>query len=214
MAAAMRPLATSLLYVNCLLFRLTISGEEESRLKLVAMHQSTSISEDDEPSVNTYLCAYRFCFSVSYLFPLLTRPAAYVLPLFLFSDSCQTCLSCSLAVLDLKVGHTTDVLSPFIRHVSFMRHLKNMRTVSTPNKRRRYAKTTELYILWSELNRRKLSPTLATAHYSCPDNAIGLVGRQSDGNFLIATNVYVDQTSCTILINWTVIQIETQRLLK
>jgi len=60
MAAAMRPLATSLLYVNCLLFRLTISGEEESRLKLVAMHQSTSISEDDEPSVNTYLCAYRF----------------------------------------------------------------------------------------------------------------------------------------------------------
>jgi len=54
----------------------------------------------------------------------------------------------------------------------------------------------ELYILWSELNRRKLSPTLATAH-SCPDNAIGLVahvnlagmlnwasfGRQLGGNF-------------------------------
>jgi len=125
MAAAMRPLATSLLYVNCLLFRLTISGEEESRLKLVAMHQSTSISEDDEPSVNTYLCVYRFCFfSVLYLFPFLTRPAAYVLPLFLFSDSCQTCLFCSLAVLDPRVGHTVDVLSPFIRHVSFMQHLK------------------------------------------------------------------------------------------
>ena len=36
---------------------------------------------------------------------------------------------------------------------------------------------TELYILyWSELCRRKLSPTLANAHYFCPDNAIGLVG--------------------------------------
>jgi len=35
--------------------------------------------------------------------------------------------------------------------------------------------STELYILyWSELSRRKLSPTSATAHYSCPDNAIGL----------------------------------------
>ena len=34
---------------------------------------------------------------------------------------------------------------------------------------------TELHILWSELSWRelKLSPTLATAHYSCPDNAIG-----------------------------------------
>jgi len=30
----------------------------------------------------------------------------------------------------------------------------------------------ELYILWSELSRRKLSPTLASAHYSSPDNAI------------------------------------------
>jgi len=37
----------------------------------------------------------------------------------------------------------------------------------------------ELHILrWSELSRRKLSPTLATAHhYSCPDNAIGLVAQ-------------------------------------
>jgi len=35
----------------CWMFRLTISGEEETRLKLAAMHQSTSISEDDEPSV-------------------------------------------------------------------------------------------------------------------------------------------------------------------
>jgi len=37
---------------------------------------------------------------------------------------------------------------------------------------------TELYILcWSELSRRKLSPTLAIAYYSCPDNAIGLVAQ-------------------------------------
>ena len=37
---------------------------------------------------------------------------------------------------------------------------------------------TELYILcWSELGRRKLSPMLATAYYSCPDNAIGLVAQ-------------------------------------
>jgi len=35
--------------------------------------------------------------------------------------------------------------------------------------------TNELYILWTEFRRRKLSPTLATAHYSCRDNAIGLV---------------------------------------
>ena len=42
----------------------------------------------------------------------------------------------------------------------------------------KYAEITELYILWSELNRRKLSPTLASTHYSCHDNAIGLVGRQ------------------------------------
>ena len=35
--------------------------------------------------------------------------------------------------------------------------------------------TTELYILcWSE---HKLSPTLATVHYSSPDNAIGLVAQ-------------------------------------
>ena len=64
-------------------------------------------------------------------------------------------------------------------------------------------KSAESYILWSELSRRKLSPTLASAHYSCPDNAIELVGRQLGGNFLIATNVYVDQRLCTstILIN-------------
>ena len=50
-------------------------------------------------------------------------------------------------------------------------------------------KSTELYILRSEFSRRKLSPTLASAHYSCPDYAIGLVGRgnwrQLGGNFLI-----------------------------
>jgi len=40
------------------------------------------------------------------------------------------------------------------------------------------AAATELYILWSELSwRRKLSPTLATAEYSCPGNAIGLVAQ-------------------------------------
>jgi len=37
---------------------------------------------------------------------------------------------------------------------------------------------TELYSLRrSELSRRNLSPTLATAHYSSPDNAIGLVAQ-------------------------------------
>jgi len=36
---------------------------------------------------------------------------------------------------------------------------------------------TELYILRNELSRRKLSPTSATAHYSSPDNAIGLVAQ-------------------------------------
>jgi len=34
-----------------------------------------------------------------------------------------------------------------------------------------------IYLCWSKLSRRKLSPTLATAHYSCPDNAIGLVAQ-------------------------------------
>ena len=33
----------------------------------------------------------------------------------------------------------------------------------------------ELYILLSELSRHKLLPTLANAHYSCPDNTTGLV---------------------------------------
>ena len=36
----------------------------------------------------------------------------------------------------------------------------------------------ELYIpCWSQLSRRKLSPTSATAHYSSPDNVIGLVAQ-------------------------------------
>jgi len=40
------------------------------------------------------------------------------------------------------------------------------------------ALSTELYILcWSELSRHKPSPTSATAHYSSPDGAIGLVSR-------------------------------------
>ena len=43
------------------------------------------------------------------------------------------------------------------------------------NMRQKYPEI-ELYILWSELTQRKLSPTLANAHYSCPDDAIGLVG--------------------------------------
>ena len=65
----------------------------------------------------------------------------------------------------------------------------------------KYVEITELYILWSELSQRKLSPTLASAHYSCPDNATGLAGRQLGGNFLITTNVHVDQTLRTILTN-------------
>ena len=60
----------------------------------------------------------------------------------------------------------------------------------------KYAEITELYILWSELSWRNLSPTLTTANYSCRDNSIGLVAqyeisgyvwasfwRQLDGNF-------------------------------
>ena len=43
--------------------------------------------------------------------------------------------------------------------------------------RGKYVEITELYILCSELSRRKLSPTLATAHYSSPDNTIGLVAQ-------------------------------------
>jgi len=35
--------------------------------------------------------------------------------------------------------------------------------------------SSNLYILRSELSRRTLSPTLATTHYSCPDNSTGLV---------------------------------------
>jgi len=73
-----------------------------------------------------------------------------------------------------------------------------MRTISTQNMRRKYAEITELYILWSELSQFKLSLTLATAHCSCPDNAIG---RQLGGNFLITSNVHLDPALRTILIN-------------
>ena len=72
---------------------------------------------------------------------------------------------------------------------------------------------TEWYILWNELSWRKLSPMLASAHYSCP-YPVGLVGKQLGRNFLITVNVYVDQTLCTILINWILVQIETQRILE
>ena len=58
-----------------------------------------------------------------------------------------------------------------------MRHFFNMGTVYTPNMRRKIRGITELYILWSELCRRKLSPTLATIHYCCRDSAIGLVAQ-------------------------------------
>ena len=59
----------------------------------------------------------------------------------------------------------------------------------------KYAEMTELYIPWSELSWRKLSPTLTSTNCSCPDNAIG---RQLGGNFIITTNVYVDQTLCPL----------------
>jgi len=65
---------------------------------------------------------------------------------------------------------------------------------------RKYAEITELYILWSELSRRKLSPTLASAHYSCPDNAIGIVGRQLEAVGWKFSYYY--QCLCTILVNW------------
>jgi len=44
---------------------------------------------------------------------------------------------------------------------------------------------TELYILcWMELSRCKLSPTLATAHYSSPNNDIGLVAQCELGRYV------------------------------
>ena len=42
---------------------------------------------------------------------------------------------------------------------------------------RSYVRFTELCILWSELSQCKLSPTLATTHYSSHDHAIGLVAQ-------------------------------------
>ena len=44
------------------------------------------------------------------------------------------------------------------------------------NMQQKYPEIIELYILWSELSQRKLLLTLANAHYSCPDDAIALVG--------------------------------------
>jgi len=41
----------------------------------------------------------------------------------------------------------------------------------------KYAEIAEFYILWSELSQRKLSLASATIHYSCHDNAIGLVAQ-------------------------------------
>ena len=79
----------------------------------------------------------------------------------------------------------------------------------------KYAEITELYILWSELSRHKLSPRLASAHYSCPDNAVELVGRQLEAvgrKFSYYYQCYVDHTLCTIFINWTLVQIETRRM--
>jgi len=35
----------------------------------------------------------------------------------------------------------------------------------------------DIYSVGGEHSRRKLSPMLATAHYSCPDNAVGLVAQ-------------------------------------
>ena len=43
---------------------------------------------------------------------------------------------------------------------------------------------TELYIPWGELSRHKLWPTLATAHCSCPDNAVGLVAQCELGRYV------------------------------
>ena len=51
-------------------------------------------------------------------------------------------------------------------HGSFNR-IRQMALMCTPP-------TTELYILWSELSRRKLLPT-AIAHYYSPENAVGMV---------------------------------------
>jgi len=66
-----------------------------------------------------------------------------------------------------------------IRHASFVRYfLKVCGLYAHQICGGNTWKSTKLYILWSEFSRLKLSPTLASAHYSCLDNAIGLVGRQ------------------------------------
>ena len=81
-------------------------------------------------------------------------------------------------------------------------------------------KSLELYILWSELSRHKLSPTLASAQYSCPDSAIGLVGRQLEAagqkfsyyyQCLCRSNVMHNPHKLNSRI---LIQTETQRILK
>jgi len=61
----------------------------------------------------------------------------------------QTCTDCANKTSPSVVPGTTDHCTLYIRG--------------------------PLYILCCEFSRRKLSPTLASAHYSCPDNAIALV---------------------------------------
>jgi len=61
----------------------------------------------------------------------------------------QTCTDCANKTSPSVVPRTTDHCTLYIRG--------------------------PLYILCCEFSRRKLSPTLASAHYSCPDNAIALV---------------------------------------
>ena len=63
-----------------------------------------------------------------------------------------------------------------------------------------------------------MSPTLARAHYSCPDNAIGLVstGQAVEGSlaeFFLLLPMFMSikrYVHSTFLINWILIQIETQ----
>jgi len=71
----------------------------------------------------------------------------------------------------------------------------------------RFLPCTESYILWSELSRRKLSPTLATAHYTCPDNAIGLVAKCELSGYVwaiaIGGNFHTDLASLPVgVVRW------------
>ena len=73
------------------------------------------------------------------------------------------------------VSTAANLISNFLV-LSFYLHFPIVRD-SVVHLRQRYKSVYECCPAWSELSRRKLSPTLATALYTSPDNAIGLVAK-------------------------------------